>query len=393
MATIPTYISESDLRDVYPNIDKYDAKTIIHGWITDNTYFVAYDSGLVNSFFINGKDQDSGKQTIATTANTAINNGGGYTASDLTLVVDDGSALTDDTYIKIGNEILLITNISSNTLTVTRGHLGTTAKAIVDDASVFKHFQPSANGDWLYDSDNDFIIIKRASTPEDEMAESGEDWATHKTDIMAKASRFFDSLVDRTQPRSQWKDIEGNYDYTIIRTVALYTAFFLISAHNPDNPVSEAFKAEADNYIERINNGEIKLGFQVTQDSSQGVLREVTVNGNTELRPVDMEGVWYGGYDKIKLKVITGGAIGAGTYSVWVAGNDKLGIDEGSQVVTAQKITGQYQTLAGGLRVRFGSKDQADICTTDDEYEVEVFPHGQDIQDSGGMRSIDVYHS
>jgi len=319
MATIPTYISESDLRDVYPMVDRFDMKSSIYNWVVDSgSLYASHNSGLVNLLFADGKDL--------------------------------GAAQVN--------------------------------KAAVD-----------AEGEWFYDSTEDVVYYYSTATPTDKLMESGEDWATHKTDIMAKASRFFDSLVDRTQPRSQWKDIEGNYDYTIIRTVALYTAFFLISAHDPDNPVSEAFKAEADNYIERINNGEIKLGFQVTQDSSQGVLREVTVNSNTELRPVDMEGLWYGGYDKIKLKVITGGAIGAGTYSVWVAGNDKLGIDEGSQVVTAQKITGQYQTLAGGLRVRFGSKDQADICTTDDEYEVEVFPHGQDIQDSGGMRSIDVYHS
>ena len=33
MATYkPTYASTSDLRDIYPNIDKYDAKTRILGW-------------------------------------------------------------------------------------------------------------------------------------------------------------------------------------------------------------------------------------------------------------------------------------------------------------------------------------------------------------------------
>ena len=117
------------------------------------------------------------------------------------------------------------------------------------------------------------------------------------------------------------------------------------------------------------------------------------MNDATELRPVDMYGTWTGSYDKIKLKVTLGGAIGAAKYSVWVAGNEKLGIDEGSQVVTDQIITGQYQTLAGGLQVRFGQKDKSDVATTNDEYEIEVFSHGQDVQDSGGVRAIDVYHS
>ena len=49
MATIPTYISESDLRDVYPNIDKYDAKTPVYGWVTTGVthFYKAYNTGLI----------------------------------------------------------------------------------------------------------------------------------------------------------------------------------------------------------------------------------------------------------------------------------------------------------------------------------------------------------
>ena len=58
MATIPTYISESDLRDVYPNIDKYDTKRPVYGWVTTGTpnLYLARNSGLVNQLFVDGED-------------------------------------------------------------------------------------------------------------------------------------------------------------------------------------------------------------------------------------------------------------------------------------------------------------------------------------------------
>ena len=69
--------------------------------------------------------------------------------------------------------------------------------------------------------------------------------------------------------------------------------------------------------------------------------------------------------------MITGGAIGTSTYSVWTSGSDKLGIHEGSQVVTAKTINGDYQSLAGGLQIRFAG-DKTDEATPDDEWEIEV---------------------
>ena len=56
---------------------------------------------------------------------------------------------------------------------------------------------------------------------------------------------------------------------------------------------------------------------------------------------------------------------------MWGAGDDKLGIHEGDQVVTAETINGDYQQLTSGLQIRFGG-DKTDSATADDEWEVEV---------------------
>jgi len=331
MANYPTYASTSDLRDVYPNIDKYDAKTPVYGWGTTGTLhlYLARNTGLINQLFADGEDLGS---------------------------AEDNSGVID------------------------------------------------ANGEWYYDPNLDTAYYFNSSaSPVDLLMESGEDWATHKTDILAKASRYFDSYIDNSLPRQVWKNDEGVYDYIVIRTVAQIGAYFLISAHDPENEDALKLKEEYELVLEKINTGAIKLGFEKTSDSSQGIIREITGAGT--LKPVDLRGNYTGSvYDKIRLQIITGGVIGTATYSVWVAGNDKLGINKGSQVITEQIITGAYQALSSGLQVRFGASSAVGTAGTEDNiltasgtandvWEIEVFAVGEEIQDARGMKSASLTRS
>ena len=318
MATIPTYISESDLRDVYPQIDKFDTKTPVYGWVTtgETHFYKAYNTGLINVLFFDGIE---------------------------------GTAVTDD---------------------------------------------PDANYEFRYSEGNDSVeVYISTGSPADMLMEAGEDWVTHKTDLMAKASRYFDAYVDKALPRSQWKNESNEFDYIIVRTVAQICAYFLLSAHDPESVDAEKLKAEYSEILDKINGGEIKLGFEKSRDSSQGFFREVSVNTSSTLKPLDLRGHYSGIYDKIKLKVIDACTYGASTYSVWVAGDDKLGINEGNQIVTAEKIDGTYQSLSGGLQVRFGSKDKDAVTYANDEYEIEVHGYGEARDDARGITSMNMTRS
>ena len=57
MATSSTYCTHRDLKDIYPNLDEFDAKTALYGWVevTTNKY-AAHNSGLVTQLFANGED-------------------------------------------------------------------------------------------------------------------------------------------------------------------------------------------------------------------------------------------------------------------------------------------------------------------------------------------------
>ena len=57
---MPTYISSRDLKDVFPNLDEFDTKKPVYGWVVDSgTRYVAHDSGLVTQLFVDGKDLGS----------------------------------------------------------------------------------------------------------------------------------------------------------------------------------------------------------------------------------------------------------------------------------------------------------------------------------------------
>ena len=74
-----------------------------------------------------------------TDSTTAINEAGDIDASQITFDVDDGTQVIAGTYIKIDSETMLLVSISTNTLTVIRGVIGSTAVLHLDGASVFIH--------------------------------------------------------------------------------------------------------------------------------------------------------------------------------------------------------------------------------------------------------------
>ena len=384
MATAPTYITHKELKRIFPQIDEFDQKTQLFGWVEKTSgEYVAYNSGLVTEVFVDGASLGQKNQTIGTSSKTAINYVGTYSATATSLVVDDGSALTDDSYIKINDEILLITNISTNTLTVSRGHFNTDATTINNDTDIYQHFYPSANGDNLYDSDNDFFVLKYGSDPNDVLVEAGEDFTDMVTQYRADASRYFDSRVDPSLPREQLKDKSGNYDYMVIRTVGLIAAAFMIKTKDHKSELAISFMEEADKNIELLNEGKAALSWQNTADASQGLIRDITYTSG-KIRPVDTRGNWNGSWDLIKVKIGTGGVLGTATYNVYTKDSDGL---KQNQVVTEEKITGDFQPLAGRVQIRFAGESDSTVATANDEWEIEVTGQTEYV-DSSDMKSI-----
>ena len=248
------------------------------------------------------------------------------------------------------------------------------------------HTDLNVEGEWFYNSAEDVCYYYSASTPADKLVEAGEEFTAMITQFRTDASRYLDSKLDPNLPREQFKDKSGNFDYMIIRSSALIAVAFLIRATDPTNATATAFMEEAQGDIDALNSGGAALSWQTTRDASRGIIRDVTYTDG-QIRPVDTRGVWNGTFDLVKVKIILGGALGTATYSVWVKDSDKLGTNEGNQVVTAEKINGDYQSLAGGLQIRFGGEANSSTATANNEWEIEVMGAAEHI-DAAGVKSV-----
>ena len=249
------------------------------------------------------------------------------------------------------------------------------------------HTDLNVEGEWFYNSAEDVCYYYSANTPLDKLMEGGEEFTAMVTQYRTDASRYLDSMLDPNMPREAFKDKSGNFDYLIIRTTSLIAANFMIKSHDPNSELANALMEEAMMNIENINEGKAALSFQVTRDSSQGVIRDVSYTDGS-IRPVDTRGEWTGSYDLIKVIITTGGRIGTAKYSVYVKDGDKL---KSTQVVTDEIINGDYQSLASGLQIRFAGEDMnpdsgstANVSGTPDEWEIEVFGKYEDVDASSG---------
>ena len=413
MATAPTYCTHRQLKDVFPQVDSFDSKRPVYGWTSlGNNVYVAYNTGLVTQLFVDGQETNAAQITSGSASWRGILNGA-LTASPVagttaynTITYDASFSIGAEGDIKVGSYMVIGTSsaeicyiqavdTTANTITVLRGALGTSGNiaAWADDTVITEYIEVNEANNWYYDSYLDHTLLYSTSNPNDSNVEAGEDFSTLITRMTANASRYLDAKLDPNLPKEQLKDKEGNYDYIIVRTTALLAAVFLIRSHDPTSEVATAMMEDAMGNIDALNKGGAALSWQTTGDSSKGVIRDVTYTSGS-IRPVDTRGRWSGSWDLIKIKVIGGGVLGTATYSVWVKDGESL---KNRQVITAEKITGDYQPISNGLEIRFGGSSDSSVATADDEWEMEVAGWREEVDNSsinsvkmtrGGTRTV-----
>ena len=381
----PIYCTHKELKRVFPQLDSFDGKKPIYGWNqlfthSGNELYEADNTGLVTTLFKDGQDLTPYIKTENYTDSTA-NTDEAVDVIETAIDVTDGSVFAYGDIIKIDDEKMLITNISSNTITVERGFLDTTTATHSTATDIYIGVTWTEENQWLYNSGCDSVLFYATDiNPADSLMEAGEDFTTVVTQFRTDASRYLDSMLDPNMPKEAWKDKEGNYDYIIIRTTALIAASFMIKSHDPNSELANALMEEAMMNIENINQGKAALSWQVTRDSAQGVVRDVNYTSG-KIRPVDTRGDYFGDYDLIKIIINTGGVLGTATYSVFIKDENKL---KNNQVVSNKIVTGDYQPLSGGLEIRFAGASDTTEAAANDEWEIEVFGAYENIDASSG---------
>jgi len=390
MATAPIYCTHQELKRVFPQLDEFDNKVPVYGWtqlFTHSGYelYESFDSGLVTTLFKDGEDL-APYQKVESYSDSTANTDEAVDIIETAIDVTDGSVFGYGDIVKIDDEKMLVTNISSNTITVKRGFLGTTAVTHNTGVDVYIGVEWSEENQWLYNSGcNSLLFYAESVNPSDALMEAGEDFTSLVTQFRTDASRYLDSKLDPNLPANQFKDKSGNFDYMIIRTTALLCAVLMVRANDPTSEQASAMMVEAQENIDALNNGRAGLSWQNTSDSSKGVVRDVTYTGT--VRPVDTRGHYTGTFDLLKIKITTAGAIGTAKYSVWSKDGDKLGMNEGNEIVTDEIINGDYQSLASGLQIRFSGTDFNSTAALNDIWEVEVQGWTEEV-DSNSLKPI-----
>tara|TARA_R100001463_G_scaffold3320_3_gene13615 strand:+ start:7770 stop:8747 length:978 start_codon:yes stop_codon:yes gene_type:complete len=247
------------------------------------------------------------------------------------------------------------------------------------------------NGEWYYDSNLDTVYYFNSSTnPIDMLMESGDDYATLITRVAKRASRMIDSKIGYRVTDTQIKDREGNYPDIIVRAASLQSVILLLTSEDPTNPIIEPFKEELLEIVEGINAGTIViLGNQRTMDAAQGIIREVSVNASSDLRPVELTGHYTGSaYELLKVYIDSGENGVIGTTRMTVKGKDSTKL-KNTVLIDSEIITGDYQSLGlSGMKIRWSGDNDAAVTTADDEYEIEVFGHNLDSSTPGQVGNI-----
>ena len=398
MATAPTYCTHRQLKDVFSQIDSFDTKRPLYGWVQETALndfggtsnlniWYAYNTGLVTQLFKDGVEITN--LTSNLDSNKTLLNGD-ITSSATASAVDSSTGIEVHDIIKINNEYIKISAVPDGTtigFSGTRNLFNTHSVAHSNDSKVYLvlnegNYEASDFNWFYYDKDLDLCVLAMPDNlnPNDTLMQAGEDFSTLITRVLANASRYLDSKLDPSLPKEQLKDKEGNYDHFIVRTTALLAAVFLIRSHDPSSTVANEYMEEAQANISDLNQGKAALAYQITGDSAKGVIRDVTYTGS--IRPLDTRGYYSGSYDVLKVKITGAGQIGSARYSVWTKGNDKLGANEGSITINSEVITGDYQPLAGGLLIRFGGAYYNSTAALDDVWEIEVFGWQNEVDNS-----------
>ena len=116
---------------------------IIENWLYQFGYFNGDAQGNGDGAFSAITQADGSANLL----NEALDN------SETDVDVDDGTVFTSGDHIKVDNEIMKVSSVSSNTLTVIRGAMSTTAVTHNDNTQVYwQNFLPLAFSDITYDS-------------------------------------------------------------------------------------------------------------------------------------------------------------------------------------------------------------------------------------------------
>ena len=252
----------------------------------------------------------------------------------------------------------------------------------------------NVNGEWFYNSATNQVEYYNSSysstTINDQMFESGVDFATFIDQQLVNASMELDGLLAGRYPvpipkhpqydaNSTTVSAVPEYDALIIKATCLITAANLIMGkegvtEESDGLYNKVTNMDGTGIVDRLRKGEYKLAFEVDSGDSKGKPRAGSGNGGS-MDIVETGGAYVGEpYDNILITCTTSGAYGVAIVKVAYMGNDKI---QGSEK-TNIKVTGGLQSIHSGWYARFHGASM----TSGDTWEVGLYSETRKISNA-----------
>ena len=314
----------------------------------------------------------------AGTAST-VNEGGTYTDSDTTLTVTSAATLgvQNNSYILIDTEILQVTNISTNDLTVTRGALGTSAAAHTDGSAVSLQ-TVTTNKTTINEETSSGVtppIIKNISTYESTTEDASNDfkWAARTPGIYGNSIRILatdagpDQVLWLTSPSSgnEWKFTSGKGVNVSASNVSskVYSYSLIVTFEAGSNLVGSF---EADNFYTAVA-GNVTGRIVAYDASARKIELSVDDTGSDYLEVGDT----------VTELANSGGSAGSATGDSAVVSKIQRRLtvanNEGSEKFAANMVIKDSSTLSSDIN----AGDNVTISAIEDEYDSRYYGPNQ----------------
>ena len=119
-----------------PTVSGTEVITINAGGIDVNTNTLTVTRGVYGTTASPIPGGQYAKSFIDSATTSTINEGATFTAADVTLTLTDATGFLEGSFIRIGNEIMSVTTVAGNDLTIVRGQYGTSAVDHNDGSAV-----------------------------------------------------------------------------------------------------------------------------------------------------------------------------------------------------------------------------------------------------------------
>lgn len=263
----------------------------------------------------------------------------------------------------------------------------------IEQTSVSSVSDVNADGKYYFDEDDDvvyFMPTTNANPNYDITMTAGRDNKTLFNEFISRSSDFVRSYINKPIYKNKGVGIGDNlgrdFPEVIVRATALLSASMAILPYDEELGLriqNQAYNQEAETgLLDLIRKGVISL--DQDEDGRDKIVKEVSINNSTTGAIVDTFGFPQVSFDRIKVKIDSGGTLTPGsassiTFSTFIGDTSGIKINK---VQDGEILDGSFQSIGHGVYVRFSEG----VYTTNDEWEVEV--SGLDHTSGGGIETI-----